>query len=109
MLMNEQLVALRQLVSVDHAPGTHINTGDPCTVYSRGKRVLWLPEDDATEVVLQDGSEGEGQWWVAAPEGEAWTVQRDYWDEEADETAEATVFSGSRDEVLAFIVARFMD
>lgn len=103
-----QLLAAVSAGSVVQRRREHINTGAPCLVFSRPNRVLWMPEDEGTEVVFQDGPDGEGQWWVASSEGDAWTVRRDYWDAEADASAEEAAFTGRRDDAVAVVIAQFL-
>ncbi|AXH00608.1 hypothetical protein DVJ83_15695 (plasmid) [Deinococcus wulumuqiensis] len=90
--------------------GTHINSGEECAIYSRPDviRVLWLPDQGGQEVVLQEGLEGEGQWFVAAPESSVWVVRRDFWDEESDESTEEVVARGSMAEAVDHLVARLL-
>ncbi len=91
--------------------GTHINSGEECAIYSRPDviRVLWLPDQGGQEVVLQEGLEGEGQWFVAAPEGTVWVVRRDFWEEVADESTEEQVLSGSHQQAIGYLVTRMLE
>ncbi len=92
---------------VQTSQGPHINTGQLCTlyVYPDAARVLWVPDCDEDEIVLQDGMEGEGQWFVATRESDAWTLRRDYWDRVRDESAEEVVITGDRNDVLRYLAA----
>lgn len=98
--------------TVAYRSGPHVNTGEPCGVFARPDRpkVLWLPDRQEHEVVLQDGLEGEGEWLVATFSAEGWTVVRDHWDDERGESAEEVVFrSPDRGPAVACLVARLLD
>lgn len=96
---------------VKRSRGPHINSGKECTVYSRSEpvRVLWMPDDEAQEVVLQDGLEGEGQWFVAEQTDTMWLVTHDFWDERLDESAQERVLSGSRSEAVDYLLQQLLE
>ena len=91
--------------------GPHVNTGEPCRVFVRTDltRVLWLPDAADSEIVLQDGLEGEGEWIVASPSAEGWTVVRDYWDAVENESAEDVLLeTTNRNEAVTALVGRLL-
>lgn len=96
---------------VQGSRGPHINSGQDCTIYSRSEpvMVLWLPDDNEQEVVLQEGLEGEGEWLVAERADTEWVVTRDFWDDRSDESAQEQVVSGSRGEAVDFLVRRLLE
>ena len=87
--------------------GLHVNTGEPCRVFVRTDltRMLWLTDAADSEIVLQDGLEGEGEWIVASLSAEGWTVVRDYWDAMENESAEDVLLETTdRNEAVTALV-----
>lgn len=97
------------LISVN--PGPHINTGESARIFSRNdiRRTMWLADDETVEIVLKDGLEGEGDWIVATATTAGWTVVRDFWNTESDESAEETLVSTeTREEAADYLFTRLL-
>lgn len=98
-------VSMHLLENLPHFVGSHINTGEPCAVYVQDERVLWLPEDEGTEVVLQLS---DGEWLVAMSQGDQWAVTHDRWDAVKDERVDEEVHRGDRETAVALLVSRLL-
>ncbi|RTR21391.1 hypothetical protein [Deinococcus radiophilus] len=95
---------------VEEASGPHINTSQGSQILQRTDttKVLWIPTNPSTEIVLQIGREGEGEWLTATLTGRQWEVVRDYWDDEIGSEAETILQTPDRLTALKYLMGQFL-
>lgn len=95
---------------VEKALGAHINTGEDSQILYRTDttKVLWIPDNHETELILQTGLEGEGEWLTATQVGNQWKVVRDYWDENQGSSTQIVLQAPDRLTALNYLLHNFL-